>query len=573
LEALSLQMGDNPHRSLNIIPKRTNKTSPVSKLVVEFDVDKDELYELLQYLGPDIYLPSDNLNSVQSLASRFARSIGEHNLFSCEYQSGDIIASYFVPYGNLQSNRSVNLLINNNKFQIKIPDFISVSTDKLYPAALVRLLRTRIYFFKAERLNIGDYQIGTENQLAPNASNLPGVLHYLLTTNPRRFERFNEYVNKIFPDIKQVTVPPIGPHTARIFIWPVDPKSEREDLAMQLSECGTGIGQILAILYVVLNSNYPGTILIDEPQSFLHPGAIRKLFGILKQDFPQHQYIIATHSPIVVSAANPETFILLSKIEAETRIRIINSSETKQLGLYLAEVGARLSDVFGAENILWVEGKTEELCFPLIYEKVVKKQLFDTAILAVRQTGDFEGKQSKTIFEVYQRLCQGKSLLPPAIGFIFDREGRTPQQQEDLIRQSNGSICFLPRRMFENYLLNPKAVSSVMSKVNDFRSTPIQPREIEVWLETNRWNKRYFRKNVNDKDRTDEFWLKNVHGAKILEDLFTEFSAQRVTYDKVVHGLALTEWIIENSPVDIEEISHLIVTILQKGEKAVGALS
>ncbi len=43
------------------------------------------------------------------------------------------------------------------------------------------------------------------------------------------------------------------------------------------------------MLYVVLTSRESRVIIIDEPQSFLHPGAVRKLFDVLK-DFPQHQY-------------------------------------------------------------------------------------------------------------------------------------------------------------------------------------------------------------------------------------------------------------------------------------------
>jgi predicted ATPase len=45
---------------------------------------------------------------------------------------------------------------------------------------------------------------------------------------------------------------------------------------------------VLAILYVVMTSNHPQTIIIDEPQSFLHPGAVKKLIEVLKQ-YPQHQ--------------------------------------------------------------------------------------------------------------------------------------------------------------------------------------------------------------------------------------------------------------------------------------------
>jgi predicted ATPase len=81
---------------------------------------------------------------------------------------------------------------------------------------------------------------------------------------------------------------------------------------MPLSECGTGIGQVLAMLYVVLTAEVPRTIIIDEPQSFLHPGAIRKLLDILK-GYPQHQFIVSTHSSVVATASNPKTLLLLRK--------------------------------------------------------------------------------------------------------------------------------------------------------------------------------------------------------------------------------------------------------------------
>src|SRR6185369_12386335 len=114
----------------------------------------------------------------------------------------------------------------------------------------------------------------------------------------------------------------------------------------------------------VISSDEPRTILIDEPQSFLHPGAIRKLFEIFKRERNQkHQYIVTTHSPTVVTACNPCNVIMLHRDDNETKVKTIDANETTDLKLFLSEIGARLSDVFGADKILWVEGRTEEICF------------------------------------------------------------------------------------------------------------------------------------------------------------------------------------------------------------------
>jgi len=180
-------------------------------------------------------------------------------------------------------------------------------------------------------------------------------------------------VGTIFPGIKHVTVAPTPQGNLRVLVWTVDPESEREDLAVPLAEGGTGIGQVLAILYVVLTSPYPRTIVIDEPQSFLHPGAIRTLFDVLKElqrTRLEHQYVVMTHSPTVVTAAEPRTLLLVRKDGTESAIQPIDVEETASLRLFLSEIGARLSDVFGADSILWVEGATEESCFPLILARL-----------------------------------------------------------------------------------------------------------------------------------------------------------------------------------------------------------
>lgn len=114
---------------------------------------------------------------------------------------------------------------------------------------------------------------------------------------------------------------------------------------------------------------------------FLHPGAVRKLIEILRQH-PQHQFIITTHSPTAVTAAGPETLLLLRLREAETTIEQLNVSQAENLQVFLAEIGARLSDVFGADYILWVEGRTEEECFPKIVHRWGRPVL-GTAIVGV----------------------------------------------------------------------------------------------------------------------------------------------------------------------------------------------
>jgi len=57
--------------------------------------------------------------------------------------------------------------------------------------------------------------------------------------------------------------------------------------------------------------------------------------------------------------------------------------------------------------------------------------------------------------------------------------------------------------------------------------------------------------------------MQDVHGAKLLETIFNEFSECRIEYDKVKYGVALTEWILEHSPTDLTEVANVIASRLK----------
>jgi hypothetical protein len=573
-EALSLRFEQKPHLSQTTVPYIGATPKQFSHIHMCFEVTSEELKNILVDHISTFHVPIK-----ENRIDDFLRTISHSIVVKCIFRSGEVTSAHIDEVGPTIDQTNIDTALSVVQFTIARPELeIKVSgSNTTAPGRetiafkIATILRERIYCFRAERLNVGQSNIGAETNLKSDASNLPQVLHYLLSSNPRRYEKFIQYVHLIFPEITYISAPPMkeSANLARIAVWTIDIGTEREDLAMPLQESGTGIGQILAILYVVISSNYPRTIIIDEPQSFLHPGAIRKLFDILKRDYPQHQYIVTTHSPTVVAAASPQSILLVRKEQAESVIDIVDVAETQNLRLFLSEIGARLSDIFGADDILWVEGATEEQCFPLILEKVAQKPLMGTAIVGVKHTGDFQGKHKglKTlILDIYSRLSKGKGLLPPAIGFIFDKEGLTEQDQKELITFSKGKVFFLPRKMYENYLLNPSAIVWLMSHIEGFRDG-VTAQEVADWLDAHGWNSEYISSSVPKSGRRDKAWFANVDGTKILKDLFTHFSEAKVAYDdKPGYGQALTKWLIENARNELDEVALFIQDILEKSE-------
>lgn len=63
----------------------------------------------------------------------------------------------------------------------------------------------------------------------------------------------------------------------------------------------------------------PGIVLIDEVELHLHPRWQRRVVESLQAAFPNCQFILATHSPQVASAAPPSSVVVLSGGKVETR--------------------------------------------------------------------------------------------------------------------------------------------------------------------------------------------------------------------------------------------------------------
>ena len=224
----------------------------------------------------------------------------------------------------------------------------------------------------------------------------------------------------------------------------------------------------------------------------------------------------------------------------------------------LVEVGASFTDLFGFDRAVWVEGPTEEACFPRILKRLLGRVPLGQVFLVVKNTGDFEkkGNQKKLIWDIYNRLSSGISLLPSTVNFSFDREYRTEQEIADLKRQSRGRVHFLPRLSYENYLLHADAIAAVLNAVPRDSQPNVDVESVQAWLKSN--GSKYIKNFDWSGDVSDTEWLKKAHAPKLLEDLFDELSGVNMVYQKTVHSIALTDWLLDNRPSSLTELANYI---------------
>ena len=615
LEALEIKIVDIPHKSFKSLVDKAhlNKQKDNSSLYISLVLVKEDLPNLSEIEDGFLFrIPF--LNEVlevippktpAELILRIRAEVGETKA-ELEERQRKIVDEYIgrftkaiqnkvtinFEYSNLNpSPKSYNLGLSSKKFGSKMDLIILEWIKNSSKFALyykqepekgrninnfgwdeINKFREKIYRFSAERPNLGRCIVGFDKELKPDASNLAEVLQNIKNDNPDVYEEFNKYVSEVIPSVKWVSSNKIetpssgiGGNWNEVRVWSVNKNTRRPDLAFPLSASGTGVGQVLAILYVAIASEEPRTIIIDEPNSFLHPGAAKKLIQILNK-FPQHQYFISTHSPEILSTAKPSTITRLKHIDGETVAESINLEQTKDLRETLNEIGVRFSDVFFSENILWVEGETEEKAFPLILETA--DQLFDVAILPLVHTDDLKMRKSKgqkhakLVFEIYNRLSGANALTPPFVAVILDRESSSPQELADLTKEFGDKLKFIPRMMYENYLLDAEAVTHVLNTeiLEDVDKVTVE--QAAQWIEEQRTAKFLTKKKPSAKVLESTEWLEKVHAFELLEKLFSDLSNKTVEYRKTTHSIKITEWLLKNNPEQLAELKGFLIEIL-----------
>jgi hypothetical protein len=223
------------------------------------------------------------------------------------------------------------------------------------------------------------------------------------------------------------------------------------------------------------------------------------------------------------------------------------------------------SDIFGADSVVWVEGSTEEECFPKIIRTKGIKGPEGLVILAIKATGDFEGRRARAvaIWEIYHSLSAVGGLTPTTVAISLDTEGRSDSDIAEARERSRGLVHFLPRRCFENYLINPPAIAATLNTLPTFSEQSTDEVTVQRWLREHGRDAKYYLGQAWNGDLYDEQWLSAVKGAALLSDLFQDLSDQKEEYRKVKHGAEITEWICEHEPRHFDELASYLARILE----------
>lgn len=520
---------------------------PKHSITISLTID-----ELRRVFGETITIPlpkniAENKN-IANIQDEIGKQILAENKIIIEYtfESNKILVSTITAHGDSgQLEEGVThpgIKIDFSRDE-RPPIFYAANFGGIISATLkhATLFKKFIYRFSALRTPQSQHGMAQSTILNPDAANLAYCINHLQTNDSEGHKQLCALINRVFPEIKWIQSPPsTATMQFELRCLPLPPEDRRDDLAIPLNKMGTGIGNVISILYVILTSRFPQVIAIDEPNSFLHPKALRELLQILESHGKEHQYILTGHSPEVLTAIEPSTITYFEIENSSSKVKQFTKGQFHELRSGLSDLGIRMTDLHARDQVLWVEGQTEELIFPSLLRAFCPLKAAGTAVLRVTNTGRFEqkGLPINEVADAYQRLTND-AIVPPLVTILLDKEGKTDAQVQELMSKSK-ILKILPLRMIENYVLDTDAIHHVMQKHGSTLSKELISSEIPSSLD-----------------------LKTFDGAKLLKTIFADSKPVTINYSKTTHTVEIFEWLLENKPHALAPLKEFIENMMR----------
>lgn len=257
-------------------------------------------------------------------------------------------------------------------------------------------------------------------------------------------------INRYIPSVDEVN---IFPEEIRNDISLREVKIKNGSYETSLDNQGEGIKSLVTLSMIHYKSMIQASdqdkshiLIIDEPESHLHPNSIHELKKLLSEISQNEQVIIATHNPIFVNRESVSNNLIVENNKAKPAIRIAEVRDS---------LGVQVQDnLSSAEIIVLVEGVTDQL--------IVKKALasFDTTgkIKNMLDDGLLVIKSTAGVSKMVKHIQNEKSTLCK-VYVVCDDDAAGRKKMHDIVNSG---------------VLDPKYIYIIQHTADGYRETEIE---------------------------------------------------------------------------------------------------
>ncbi|MFH1902707.1 MAG: AAA family ATPase [Candidatus Omnitrophota bacterium] len=237
---------------------------------------------------------------------------------------------------------------------------------------------------------------------------------------------------------------------------------DKQGKEIAFAKRGSGLRRLLMVAYFQYlaqrnkekDSLKSNIYAIEEPETYLHPGAQRDLLDSFKTIATSEQVMISSHSPVFAGSTDIGNLVLITR---ENGVAQVLQGNNLKLETVSEELGVEPSDqIYGYKAIVFAEGPTDCDFINQIVEKFFNGGKLSSTFES-KQIGILPGGGNNLKHWVTRKAIKG---INRRYAVILDSDRKTSSEQISKEKQElkskierDGGICFiLTKREIENYL-------------------------------------------------------------------------------------------------------------------------
>lgn len=221
----------------------------------------------------------------------------------------------------------------------------------------------------------------------------------------------------------------------------------------------------MQIMWFLARCKNTSTIILDEPDVYMHADLQRKLIRLLRNDFKQ--VIIATHSIEIMSEVEPENILVIDRKNTKS----IYTSDFSAVQRTLLNIGSihniALARLWSAKKFLIVEGKDIDMLKRIqntLYKQT--KEPFDS--IPQMAIGGWGGWGRAVGSKLMLKNAGEESIVTYC---ILDRDYHTEEElseKHDEAEKNDINLKIWEKKEIENYLIVPTAIKRIIEAGSSF---------------------------------------------------------------------------------------------------------
>jgi len=255
---------------------------------------------------------------------------------------------------------------------------------------------------------------------------------------------------------------------------PVELHVRDYDFVGEVSLMGHGLQMWLQTLWFLARTDRAATVVLDEPDVYMHPDLQRRILELVRDRFGQ--LLIATHSIEIVSDVDPGSILSIDRRQAESGF-VTDLPGVQEVINSLGGVhNIQVTRLFTSRSFLFVEGDDVKLL--RILQKTLAPGAAPIDLVPHGELGGRGGWSSGLPSRLPQKNIQGEPIARYA---LLDRDYFPDDEVDERYadaKQWRVNLRVWSRKELENYLIVPTAIARYIAA--NARKDPSTPTPNEI---------------------------------------------------------------------------------------------